>query len=112
MAEEPEVGEPQTEKAREEKQEGSILGGLLALAGGLWVAWRVWSWRYPSEAVEAWKHAQGPDAGTGILVPLALAAWWTFVAFIGGALVGHFLWRFLAFLGRAFAEGFRRGHQG
>jgi hypothetical protein len=95
-----------------DKQEGSVVDGLFALAGGLWPAWRVWEWRYPAEAVEAWKHAQGPYAGTGIIVPLAGAVLWTLLAFILGALVGHYIWRFLVFFGRAMAEGFRRGYRG
>jgi hypothetical protein len=100
------------ESGATDKQEGSILDGLVSLAAGLLPAWRVWGWRYPSEAVEAWEHAQGPYAGTGIIVPLFNAAVWTLGAFVVGALVGHFLWRFLAFVGQAFAEGFRRGHRG
>jgi hypothetical protein len=103
--------EQEAETQEPDKQEGSVVGGLFALAGGLWLAWRIWEWRYPAEAVEAWKHAQGPYAGTGIIGPLIGPALWTLMAFLLGALVGHYLWRFLVFLGRAMAEGFRRGYR-
>ena len=48
----------------------------------------------------------------GIIVPLAGTALWTLLAFLLGALVGHYIWRFLVFFGRAMAEGFRRGYRG
>jgi len=104
------------ERAQEQEDRpgsaGGKLAGLAGLMGGVCVGWRVWNSLWPAEAVDAWAHAQGEYAGTGIVVPLARVALLAFLAGVCAALVVVGVLKGLAacsrVFGKAVAEGYRQ----
>jgi hypothetical protein len=75
-----------------------------AVIGGLLLGWRVWQWRAPTgEEINA--------AGSGALVLVAFAAFWTMAAFTFGACAVYGVLKALGAPARLFGSGLKEGWQ-